>query len=211
SRMITYTRPPEEDESQDDEQDQDLPPDLADLMSLPDEPLSEVMENIRQADEELSKLLDENIDLKDSKGKEPDIKFPKRKKLDDSEGEEPDLNGTGPEAAKGNGQPEDELTEKELSHLKQLFAEGSLHGAMAVGALKKLPAKEGLCYRGMRMTQDAFRQRYEQPTIEPETLRQLTSVATERAAAQKFADGEGCRDPNKTVSVLTCIHVQTGR
>ena len=206
SRLVTYINPPDDDDDQ--LEDQDLPQDplLADLLSLPEMDPKDVIESMRQADEELEKLLEEL----DPKGKLPERRYRMATKLDENEGRQPDAKGTEPEGPKAKD-PMEGLSDKELSHIKQLFEEGSLHGAMAIAALKKLPAREGLCYRGMRMTEKAFRERYEQPTIEPETLRQLTSIATTRAAAQAFADGQGCRDLDKKVSVLTCVDVQTGR
>ena len=159
SRLLTYMDPPKaDDESEDSEEESSqVPPDpdqdLQDLLSLPDQDLSEVLESIRQAEEELSKLLADGTGLKDSKGKEPE--YVKVKALDDSKGKEPEY-AKGKDLDDPNGQePKSYLdTEKGQSHLKQLLEEGSLHGAMAVAALKKLPAMDGLCYRGMRMTEE---------------------------------------------------------
>ena len=105
-------------------------------------------------------------------------------------------------------------TEEGKKHLKRLFEEGSLHGAMAIAALQKLPPMEKLCYRGARMTEADFTDRYgtrENPKLPSWTLPSLTSVATTREAAQKFADGNTKNRGDAVVSVLTCVHVKTGR
>jgi hypothetical protein len=237
SRLITYMVPPKAaDESEDSqegsesESDQEFLKSL-DLGDLPDLSLAEITATLALADLELSKLFEETMDLVDPKGKEPEN--PNHKRLADSKGKGPENpnhksladfkdvpenpKGKEPEFLKGVEHAKTEQasaylrTQKGQDHLKQLFEEGALHGAMAVAALKKLPAREGLCYRGMRMTPAAFRQKYGQQTIEPETLRQVTSVATTKEAAEAFANGTGCQDPEKTVSVLTCVNVLTGR
>jgi hypothetical protein len=99
-------------------------------------------------------------------------------------------------------------------HLKQLFEEGSLHGAMAVAALKKLPSMQGTCYRGERMTEKAFRDKYgdAQNWKKPTTSRpNFTSLSRVRAEAQRFADGKDCKGDDKTVSVFIEAEIKTGR
>ena len=89
----------------------------------------------------------------------------------------------GKEAEKRITEPEDYLaTKKGRGHLKQLLEEGSLHGSLAVAALSKLPAMKGMCYRGMRLTEEQYGESYGDPlNIKPETLHHLTSISpTER-------------------------------
>lgn len=97
------------------------------------------------------------------------------------------------------------------SHLKQLFQEGSLHGALAIKALHKLPPQEGTCYRGARITEKEFVEKYgvdgqERPT---EKLESLTSVSTVEAVAEGFAKSHKRSD--KTVAVYTEVKVKTAR
>jgi hypothetical protein len=97
------------------------------------------------------------------------------------------------------------------SHLKQLFQEGSLHGALAIKALQKLPPQEGTCYRGARITEKEFVDKYgvdgqERPT---EKLESLTSVSTVEAVAEGFAKSHKRSD--KTVAVYTEVKVKTAR
>ena len=61
------------------------------------------------------------------------------------------------------------------------------------------------------MTPAEFEERYLDPEKRKSTLRNLTSLTTQRSVAQAFADGQNCTDENKTVSVLTTITVKTGR
>ena len=96
-------------------------------------------------------------------------------------------------------------------HLKQLFEEGSLHGALAIKALHKLPPQEGTCYRGARLTEKEFVGKYgvdgqERPT---EKLESLTSVSTVEAVAEGFAKSHKRSD--KTVAVYTEVKVKTAR
>ena len=111
--------------------------------------------------------------------------------------------------------PEDYLaTEEGKNQLKLLFEEGSLHGAMAIAALQKLPPLEGLCYRGERMTEADYEEMYgdsENSKLPAKTLLNLTSIATEQQSAQTFANGVDSTPPDATVSVMTCVHVKTGR
>jgi hypothetical protein len=97
------------------------------------------------------------------------------------------------------------------SHLKQLFEEGSLHGALAIKALHKLPPQEGTCYRGARLTEEEFVEKYgddgqERPT---EKLESLTSVSTVEAVAEGLAKSHKRRD--KTVAVYTELKAKTAR
>jgi hypothetical protein len=111
--------------------------------------------------------------------------------------------------------PEDYLaTEEGQNQLKLLFEEGSLHGAMAIAALQKLPHLEGLCYRGERMTEADFEEMYgdsDNSKLPAKTLLNLTSIATEQPSAQTFANGVDSTPIDATVSVMTCVHVKTGR
>jgi hypothetical protein len=97
------------------------------------------------------------------------------------------------------------------SHLKQLFEEGSLHGALAVKALYKLPPAEGTCYRGARLTEKEFVEKYgvdgEKRPVEK--LESLTSVSTVEAVAEGFAQSHKRGD--KTVAVYTEVKVKTAR
>ena len=98
--------------------------------------------------------------------------------------------------------------------LKRLFEEGSLHGALAISALQKMPAEEGICYRGSRMTVKDFRKRYGTPfdrKLPRYPLNNLTSLTTDISTAETFADGKGCRNPDAVVSILTKVEVKTGR
>jgi hypothetical protein len=103
-------------------------------------------------------------------------------------------------------------TNKGKEDLRSLLAEGSLHGAVAIEAVKKLPPSKGTLYRGMRLTEAEFQEQYGNLPVPDETLRQLTSLATEEGAARRFADGEGnTTNPLKTVSVMMYVEVETGR
>ena len=102
-------------------------------------------------------------------------------------------------------------TDDGLSHLKQLFQEGSLHGAVAIKALHKLPPKEGTCYRGARLTVAEFAEKFgvdgeKRPT---DKLESLTSISTVPAVAERFANSHKRRD--KTVCVITEVEVKTAR
>ena len=62
------------------------------------------------------------------------------------------------DALRREGSPKDYLESDEgRRHLKELFEEGSVHGALAISALQKLPPMVGMCYRGDRMTPGRFR------------------------------------------------------
>jgi hypothetical protein len=111
------------------------------------------------------------------------------------------------------GTPEQYLGSAEgRKHLKQLFEEGSLHGAMAIAALQKLPPMAGTCYRGSRLTEAEYTQQYVQPNGQwPETkLTKLTSIATDRGPAEEFAKRTGPRS-DATVSVITVVDVHNAR
>jgi hypothetical protein len=99
-------------------------------------------------------------------------------------------------------------------HLKRLFEEGSLHGAVAIAALRKLPPMAGTCYRGERMTEAAFAEMYgdaRNRKLPKKARPNLTSVATERQAAQKFANGTEETPRDATVSVVTEVTVKLAR
>ena len=93
-----------------------------------------------------------------------------------------------------------------------LMEEGSLHGALTIEGVKKLPPRAGRLYRGMRLTEAEFQDLFGNLPVPDETLRQLTSFATEEPEARKFADGEGnTANPLKIVSVMMYVDVHTGR
>jgi hypothetical protein len=106
-------------------------------------------------------------------------------------------------------------TDEGKLHLKRLFEEGSLHGALAISAVRKLPPAAGLCFRGTRLTEEMFAKTYGDANARklppPQTVRRLTSVATDAGEARKFADGKDCDDAKKTVCVFTYLTVKTGR
>ena len=106
-------------------------------------------------------------------------------------------------------------TDEGKLHLKRLFEEGSLHGALAISTVRKLPPVAGLCFRGTRLTEEMFAQTYGDANARklppPQTVRRLTSVATEAEEARKFADGKDCDNEKKTVCVFTYLTVKTGR
>jgi hypothetical protein len=116
------------------------------------------------------------------------------------------------EARVKQNQPDGYLdTDEGQRAVRQISEEGSLHGAMTIEAVKKLPPKEGWLYRGMRLTEAEFQKQYPDP-VPDETLGQITSLATEEQAAQKFADGQGnAGNLAKNVSVMIYVHVETGR
>jgi hypothetical protein len=113
----------------------------------------------------------------------------------------------------GQNKPEGYVdTKKGQKKLRQLKEEGSLHGALGISAVKKLPPKAGLVYRGMRLTEAEFQQQFGNGLPPDETLLQLTSFATEEANSLRFANGEGnTSNPDKTVSVMMDVTVETGR
>jgi hypothetical protein len=81
--------------------------------------------------------------------------------------------------------------------------------------VRKLPPAAGLCFRGTRLTEEMFAQTYGDANARklppPQTVRRLTSVATDAGEARKFADGKDCDDAKKTVCVFTYLTVKTGR
>jgi hypothetical protein len=100
-------------------------------------------------------------------------------------------------------------------HLKRLFEDGSLHGALAISAMRKLPPLAGTCFRGTRLTEEMFARTYGDaiaPKPPPaQTVRRLTSVATQEGPARLFANGQDCDSEKKTVSVFTYLTLKTGR
>jgi hypothetical protein len=111
--------------------------------------------------------------------------------------------------------PEEYFDTKAGQHqLKRLFEEGSLHGALAIAALRKLPPEAGTCFRGERMTEAEFAAMYgdeQNRKLPTKTRDNLTSIATERQAAQKFADGSEETRRDATVSVMTEVTVTHAR
>jgi hypothetical protein len=106
-------------------------------------------------------------------------------------------------------------TDEGIKELRSLMEEGQLHSAMAISALKKLPLKDGLCYRGRRMTEADFVKKYgdlQKPVVaRAEKLVTLTSVSTNRGIAEEFANGRDCKKIEKTVSVMIEIVVKAAR
>jgi hypothetical protein len=111
--------------------------------------------------------------------------------------------------------PEEYFDTKEgQQQLKRLFEEGSLHGALAIAALRKLPPMAGTCFRGERMTEAEFVAMYgdnRNRKLPTKTRDNLTSIATERQAAQKFANGSEETRRDATVSVMTLVTVTHAR
>ncbi len=111
-----------------------------------------------------------------------------------------------------SGQSEDYLASDEgRKVMKRFFEEGSLHSAMAIAALEKLPVQTGTCFRGSRMTPAAFEQQYGDPLnkkLASTTLSNLTSCSRVKDNADVFAN-RGSRQA--TVSVMTEIEVTHGR
>lgn len=97
-------------------------------------------------------------------------------------------------------------------HVKELFQEGSLHGAMALSALRKLPRMQGTCYRGSRLTEADYQSQYVTPAPDwpAKRLTNLYSVATEESPAIGFATKVSRRRAT-TVSIITELAVEDGR
>ena len=87
--------------------------------------------------------------------------------------------------------------------------EGSAHAAVMLDGLAKLPPWGGLAYRGERMTQVRFGERYvANPTVK---FLSFASLSRDRSAAEKFAKG-GAQTPfEDTVSVVVTLDVTYGR
>ena len=98
---------------------------------------------------------------------------------------------------------------------KDRFEEGSLHSAMMMEAMAKLPVWEGEGYRGERLTPAKFAEQYEEEgsTVTPRQATQVKaafwSVSTDRSVAEGYAK-EGAT-PDQTVSVLYFIAVGNAR
>jgi hypothetical protein len=198
-----------------------------------DRDLTSLLETTPEADRDLSNLLETEADrdLSNLLGTEPD------RDLSNLLGTEPDRDLTSlletepdrdltslleasPEADRELAQilgdvPDDYFATAEgKSHLRRLFEEGSLHGALAISALRKLPPMQKRCFRGTRLTEKEFNEKFgtpDNPNRTPKQVEHLTSVATTREAAEAFADGQDCSRLDATVSVLTCLDVKTGR
>jgi hypothetical protein len=98
---------------------------------------------------------------------------------------------------------------------KELSEEGSLHSAMMMSAMAKLPVWKGTGYRGERLTAAKFAEQYVE-SGDTVTAREATqtkaafwSVSTDRSVAEDFAK-EGVRD-DQTISVLYFINVTNAR
>jgi hypothetical protein len=100
---------------------------------------------------------------------------------------------------------------KDDAHMKNLKEEGSLHAAMAISGLKKLPPMKGLCYRGARMNEKQLGAEYTKGKVIKRAT--LTSVATQKHSAAVFADagGETKPQPDQTIRVMVEIQVTDGR
>jgi hypothetical protein len=102
-----------------------------------------------------------------------------------------------------NMQPQDE------AQMKELFEEGSLHGAMALSAMAKLPVKKGTAYRGERATTERLAKMTKIGEVQSNTF--LTSVSLSADKAAQYANGSSKTAPNETVSVRWEIRVSDGR
>jgi len=94
--------------------------------------------------------------------------------------------------------------------LKTLREEGSLHAGVAIMGLNKLPKMAGTVYRGARMTETEFAERYP-ATV---TFNAFTSTSRVRGAAEKFANGQGAAmqpKPEQTVYVLGIFETTNAR
>ena len=92
--------------------------------------------------------------------------------------------------------------------------EGSLHGALTIEGVKKLPPRAGRLYRGMRLTEAEFQDLFfGNLPVPDETLRQLTSFATEEPEERGSLPmaKEIQQTPWKIVSVMMYVDVHTGR
>ncbi len=116
------------------------------------------------------------------------------------------------EAQQFKGRADYLKTPEGRAEMRQLMEEGSLHSAMAVAALQKMEPKQGVCFRGDRMTPQEFTDMYgdaSAPKLPTQTRANLTSIARVRKSAENFADNS--TDLKKTVSVLTEVQVKNGR
>ena len=116
------------------------------------------------------------------------------------------------EAQQFKGRADYLKTPEGRAEMRQLMEEGSLHSAMAVAALQKMEPKQGLCFRGDRMTPQEFTDMYgdaSAPKLPTQTKPNLTSIARVRKSAENFANNS--TDPKKTVSVMTEVQVKNGR
>ena len=64
------------------------------------------------------------------------------------------------EAQQFKGRADYLKTPEGRAEMRQLMEEGSLHSAMAVAALQKMEPKQGVCFRGDRMTPQEFTDMY---------------------------------------------------
>ena len=101
--------------------------------------------------------------------------------------------------------------EAKKNKVKSLVEEGTLHAGVAMMGLQKLPAMSGPTYRGARMTEAEFQKKYEGQTSI--TFDAFTSSATQRHAAQDFANGGGDQAPraDQTTSVMATFVVNNAR
>ena len=96
--------------------------------------------------------------------------------------------------------------ERELTERAQ---EGSAHAAVMLDGLAKLPPWSGQAFRGERMTQARFGERY----VGEKTIRfpSFASLATERSVAEKFSKGNDDTPADATVSVVVTLDVTYAR
>jgi hypothetical protein len=95
--------------------------------------------------------------------------------------------------------------------LQSLAEEGSLHGAVALSGLQKLPAKRGDVFRGARLSEAELKRFY--PSGQTVTFHNLTSTARQQSAAQVFANAGGETAPraDQTISVMATLKVTNAR
>ena len=98
---------------------------------------------------------------------------------------------------------------------KERFEEGSLHGAMMMEAMAKLPVWTGEGFRGERLTPTQFEEQYTEDgstvTAKQSTQvkAQFWSVSTDRSTAESFATNASI--PEATISMLYIIKVGNAR
>ena len=93
--------------------------------------------------------------------------------------------------------------------LTERMQEGSAHAAVMLDGLAKLPPWSGQAFRGERMTQERFGERY----VGEKTIRfpSFASLATDRTVAEKFAKGNDETPADATVSVVVTLDVTYAR
>jgi hypothetical protein len=93
---------------------------------------------------------------------------------------------------------------------EQLKEEGPVHTGMMVEGLARLPAWEGVLYRGERQEFDKVLELYATGTYEQKNI---GSATMSRSVARTYANGMGGGDPepDQNVFVMVVLHVTNGR